>query len=198
MVLPEDLLLHYGAESQFYSCDQIIFQEGKSANYYYQIKTGTVKLANFFEDRKEFIHGFPYEGLCFGESYLFTNHTYAMSAVAVKSSEILQLPREAFLQLLLEHPELALRVNQFTAERLHFRYIIASFLGISDPEIKITQLFNHLKAHFKAEGQHSFLIPYTRQQIADLIGLRVETVIRFIKKMETENKLLIDHTKIWY
>lgn len=46
--------------------------------------------------------------------------------------------------------------------------------------------------------KHSFLVPYTRQQIADLIGLRVETVIRTIKKMETENLLLIDHSKIYY
>lgn len=54
---------------------------------------------------------------------------------------------------------LALRIYPFMIDKLHFRYMTASFLGISDPEIKLIKLFNHLKAHFKAEGPHSLLIP---------------------------------------
>lgn len=37
---------------------------------------------------------------------------------------------------------------------------------------------------------------YTRQQIADMSGLRVETVIRTVKKMEKEGKLVLEGHKI--
>ncbi|HAO26529.1 MAG TPA: Crp/Fnr family transcriptional regulator, partial [Chryseobacterium indologenes] len=45
---------------------------------------------------------------------------------------------------------------------------------------------------------YSFLIPYTRQQIATLTGLRVETVIRYVKKMEEQKLVKLDSTKIYY
>ena len=41
-----------------------------------------------------------------------------------------------------------------------------------------------------------FIVPFTRQQIADMSGLRVETVIRTVKKMEEEGKLRVISRKI--
>jgi CRP-like cAMP-binding protein len=40
------------------------------------------------------------------------------------------------------------------------------------------------------------IIPYTRQQLADMSGLRVETVIRTVKKMEKEGRLVLEGHKI--
>ncbi|WP_238349718.1 helix-turn-helix domain-containing protein [Chryseobacterium cucumeris] len=42
------------------------------------------------------------------------------------------------------------------------------------------------------------MVPLTRQQIANLTGLRVETVIRSIKKMEREHILKLIGRKILY
>jgi CRP-like cAMP-binding protein len=76
--------------------------------------------------------------------------------------------------------------------------MISSFLAISDPIIKLQKLFDHLKKYFGFEEVYSFLIPYTRQQIATLTGLRVETVIRYIKKMQEQKLVRLDSTKIYY
>lgn len=198
MILPEKLLLEYDAEIKEYSLNEFIFKEGNTAKYYYQIKTGTVKISNSFENAKEIVHGFPYEGLCFGESYLFTDLTYAVDAVAISECEIFRLCKETFLQLNLNEPEICLRIHKSTADRFHFRYLISSFLSISDPQIKIIKLFDHLKYHFDVQGKHTFVIPFTRLQISTLIGLRVETVIKTIKKMETEGILIIDSARIRY
>ncbi|MBK8604199.1 MAG: winged helix-turn-helix domain-containing protein [Saprospiraceae bacterium] len=40
------------------------------------------------------------------------------------------------------------------------------------------------------------IVPYTRQQIANITGLRVETVIRTIIKLSGDNKLKIVNRKI--
>ena len=42
------------------------------------------------------------------------------------------------------------------------------------------------------------LVILTRQQIADLTGLRVETVIRVIRNLHMSGKLTIKHGKIFY
>ncbi|REC64873.1 Crp/Fnr family transcriptional regulator [Chryseobacterium flavum] len=198
MIICEDLLFSHGAQVEKYSAADYIFEEGTSAKFYMQIKYGTVKLNTFLEDGKEFVHGFPFEGHCIGESYLFTGHHYAVNAIAVTSCEIIRVPKNKLLNILLEKPSLMLALNKYTADRLHFRYLVSSFLAISDPMIKLEKLFDHIKSYFGYEEAYSFLIPYTRQQIATLTGLRVETVIRNIKKMHKHKLVKLDSTRIYY
>jgi CRP-like cAMP-binding protein len=42
----------------------------------------------------------------------------------------------------------------------------------------------------------TYRVPFTRQQLADMTGLRVETVIRCIKSMEASGALAIEEGKI--
>lgn len=198
MIICEDLLFSNGAKTEEYNAGDSIFEEGTASKYYFQIRFGTVKLNTLLEDGKEFVHGLPFDGHCIGESYLFTGHHYAVNAIAVTPCEIIRIPKNKFLKILLENPELMLTLNKYTADRLHFRYMISSFLAISDPIIKLQKLFDHLKKYFGFEEVYSFLIPYTRQQIATLTGLRVETVIRYIKKMQEQKLVRLDSTKIYY
>lgn len=198
MIICEDLLFSWGANLEKYEAGDAIFQEGTAAKYYFQIKYGTAKLNTFLEDGKEFVHGLPFDGHCIGESYLFTDHHYAVNAIAVTSCEVIKISKTKFLQILLETPALMLEINKYTADRMHFRYLISSFLAISDPIIKLRKLFDHIKSYFGFEEAYSFLIPYTRQQIATLTGLRVETVIRYVKKMQEQKLVKIESSKIYY
>lgn len=198
MIIPEDILFQHGAVIKNYSKYEIIFSEGHSSKYYYQIQEGTVKISNLFDDGKEFVHGFPFKGHCFGESYLFIDKPYAISATALNSCTIICLAKDAYLNLVKNNPELMFNVNRYTAERLHFRYLVSSFLAISDPIIRIQKLLNHLKDYFGYSEPYSFHVPFTRHQLASLTGLRVETIIRVIKKMQTLKMLKIEHSKIYY
>lgn len=83
MVICEDLLFSHGAITYSYNSDEYIFQEGTLSKFYFQIQEGTVKINNFHENGKEFIHGFPFKGHCFGESYLFTEIPYGINAITI-------------------------------------------------------------------------------------------------------------------
>ena len=65
------------------------------------------------------------------------------------------------------------------------------------PEFRVLSFLNTNK---KKSGKNSekMLIPFTRQEIANHTGLRVETVIRVISKMNETNKLEILNHKIYY
>jgi CRP-like cAMP-binding protein len=52
------------------------------------------------------------------------------------------------------------------------------------------------KINGMVRGDHQYTVPFTRQQLADMSGLRVETVIRTVKKMEEDGKLRIVGRKI--
>lgn len=198
MIIPENILFKHGAKIKHFKSDDSIFKEGDYARYYFQIGSGIVKLNNVFEDGKEFVHGFPFKGHCFGETYLLTDKRYAVNAIAVSDSEIIKLEKESYEDLIKIYPEYLINVCRYSAERLHFRYIISSFLAIRDPQVKLQKLLEHLKDYFGYKTPFSFPIPFTRSQLASLTGLRVETVIRALKKMEAAGLLRIDHAKIFY
>ncbi|MFL9833652.1 Crp/Fnr family transcriptional regulator [Chryseobacterium terrae] len=198
MIISDELLFQCGAFTKSYAENEIIFGEGSPAKYFYQIQKGTIKLCNIFDNGKEFIHGFPYDGHCFGESYLLNEKSYAVSAIAVKSSTVILLPKTSYLDLVMNKPEILIDVSRYTSERLHFRYLVSSFLAISDPMIRVKKILDHLKEYFGYTEELSFQVPFTRNQLASLTGLRVETIIRVIKKMESSGVLKIDHSKIYY
>ncbi|MFC3158917.1 transcriptional regulator, Crp/Fnr family [Chryseobacterium arachidis] len=197
MIICENLLFSHGAELQNYTSGEYVFEEDSTPKYYFQIKTGTVKLSSFLEDGKEFIHGIPFDGHCLAETYLFHDKKYAINAIAITECEIIRLEKGKLIGLLLEKPELIMNVYSYTADRMHYRYLISAPFSFKDPVTKLHLIMNHVKAHFGFQEEFSFPIPYTRQQLASLTGMRIETVIRAIKKMEKQNILKIDNSKIY-
>jgi len=198
MIICEELLLSHGAELQNYNSGEFIFEEGASPRYYFQIKSGTVVINSVLDDGKEFIHGIPFEGHCFAETYMFHNANYAINAVAVTPCEIIRMEKNKFCTFLKKYPEQIFKIYSYTADRMHYRYLTAAALSFGDPLTKIDLVMSYVKDYFGGKEKHSFHIPYTRQQLASLTGLRIETVIRTVKKMEKLNMVKIDNTKIYY
>lgn len=197
MIICENLLFSHGAELHNYNSGDYIFAEDSTPKYYLQIKSGTVKLSSFLEDGKEFIHGMPFDGHCLAETYLFHDQKYAVNAIALTDCEIIKLEKNKLMEMLKEQPELFFKMYSYTADRMHYRYIIAAPFSFKDPLTKLHLIMNHVKSHFGSQEKFSYHVPYTRQQLASLTGMRIETVIRAIKKMEKQNMLKIDGTKIF-
>ncbi|GGG59467.1 helix-turn-helix domain-containing protein [Epilithonimonas arachidiradicis] len=55
-----------------------------------------------------------------------------------------------------------------------------------------------MKEFYMLGNDKPFIVPYTRQQLACLTGMTVETVIRTVKKMESDELLIIFKGKIMY
>ena len=58
--------------------------------------------------------------------------------------------------------------------------------------------FKHCRLLYRVYTKYErFLVPYTRQQIADMTGLRVETVIRTVSRLKEEGKISVIKHKIY-
>lgn len=198
MIINKQILISYKSEIVKYKRGACIFSEGTIPKYYFQILEGTVKICSLNQDGRAFVHGFPFDGHCFGEIYMFSDKDYAVSAFAESTCTIIKIPKRKLFDIFLHHPDELLKVVKYSADRMHFRYIISSFLAIVDPVIKLEILFSYLKSYFQGENGSLYIIPYTRKQIADLTGLRLETVVRVIKRMESLGKLQIIDKQIYY
>ncbi|WP_114820145.1 Crp/Fnr family transcriptional regulator [Chryseobacterium sp. KLBC 52] len=197
-MIPENLLISFGAEMKNYKAEDIIFREDDSPIHYYQIEKGKIKLNNYTENGKEFIQNILSDGHSFGESLLFVNRPYPMNAVAIEDSSIFIMPGQNFLELLQSNPEISLNVYQCLAERMYYKYIMLYNLSFQNPVSKLKLLMDYLKSYHDDKNHYSFQIPLTRQQLASLTGLRVETVIRTIKQLEKDQILKIERGKIYY
>ncbi len=197
-MIHKELLIQFGALEKDYQKNDRIFSEQDHARYYYQILNGVVKMNNYNEDGKEFIQGIFYKDQSFGEPPLFADITYPANAEAITDTTILALPKEALLELLYKNPDIHLNVTKALANRLYYKAIIATEISSHEPEHRVLRFIDYLKHEVhKTPEKFTFQVEHTRQQIADLLGLRVETVIRVIKNLEKKNEVKILKRKVY-
>jgi CRP-like cAMP-binding protein len=98
--------------------------------------------------------------------------------------------------MLKENFDLHLKMDQVLCQRLRYKSMVLSEISSHEPEHRILSLLRHYKSKNTPSSDGNVVIPYTRQQLADMTGLRVETVIRAVKKMEKEKKLILADHKI--
>jgi CRP-like cAMP-binding protein len=199
-MIPEDLLKQFGGRIKHYECGDFIYEEKTKCHGYFQIISGKIKLNNYNEDGKEFIQNIFEAPQGFGEVFLFINEKYSTNAVALRDCNIIQLPTKEFFKLLKEYPEYAIEINKNLSRRLYYKMIMSQQIFSKDPYARLKALMDYFKnTHYVHEiPDNGYLIPLTRQQMADLTGLRVETVIRTIKSMEKNNLLKIKKGQIYY
>ncbi|WP_294245724.1 Crp/Fnr family transcriptional regulator [uncultured Chryseobacterium sp.] len=198
MVIKEEILYSVGAITRKYKPSEIIFSEGDVPNFYYQIINGDVKLNNYNDDGKEIIQTLLEDGQSIGESLLFMDKLYPMNAIALSHCSVLRLPKKVFLDLMKLYPDICLDMNRVLSQRLYFKLIMTQNLSSQNPTAKLKVLMDYLKSFQKEQSPYSFMIPLTRQQMASLTGLCVETAIRTIKGMERDKIVRIENRKILY
>ena len=196
-MINENLLLDHGAKKVSFSKGDQLFREGESALSFYQVASGEIKMNNYNEDGKEFIQGIFATGQSFGEPPLLANVKYPANAEALSDAEVFQLSKEQFLELLSSNPRVHLKITETLAKRLYYKAIMVSEISSQEPEHRILRILDYLKNVAKVEEPFGYKVELTRQQLADLTGLRVETVIRATKSLEKKGELQIKKRKVY-
>jgi len=195
--IDESILLASGASFKQVAKGEQIFSEGGYCSFYHQLVSGSVRWVNIDDAGRIFVQAFIEPGECFGEMPLFDDGPYASSAFAEKDSLLLRLKREHFLQLLAENNQLLFKMSKVLAQRLRFKFLILRCIANPSPQICLMQLLECLKKEGRHINAASNLLELTRQQLADISGLRVETVIRTIRQMHDAGMLNVLERKIY-
>lgn len=192
-----DLLLAWGAAYKKVSMGEIVFREGANCHFYYQLVSGRIRWANIDEEGREFIQTMIDPGECFGEMPLFDDGPFAATAIADEDSVIIRLHKVSFLQLIKENAEIHFAFSQLLAKRVRFKFLLLKSFALHAPEARIGTLLTYLKAENKNFCPKCNQLKLTRQQIADMTGLRVETVIRAMRHMHEKGELIITKGKVY-
>jgi CRP-like cAMP-binding protein len=169
--IDSDLLILYGGAFKSYRKDEYIFQEGDHPQYYHQIISGRVKRMSETDDGKEFIQGFSTDGQSFGEPLIFDGDENPAFAIAEHPSVIIRLCIFSFKQLLKENFDVHFNLTKRLSHRLKNGSNALTKVSCNTPENRIVSILNHL---------------------------RVETVIRVMRNLNSRQILDIKKGKVFY
>lgn len=191
-------MIAWGGKLKKYKKHEIVFEEGQEARFYHQVVEGGVRMFNINDSAgKEFTLGMFMESESFGEPPVLINEVYPAHAECVLDSVILTIPKDNFIRILQEYPNLHFQFTTLLAQRAWDRAITLKETMSNTPS---TRILGFLKSYKKKVGNPDaqVFIPFTRQEIANFTGLRVETAIRTLNKMNKDGHVKIDKHKLYY
>ena len=188
-------ILDTQADIKKYSKGCIIANEGSTSIFFYYLIEGELSVYNFTPEGKEFLQHKVKEKHFFGEPAVLLEKPFPGNVeVTSEFAEILKIKRENFLQYLINNPDWCLEFTKSIAEKSIKKTNSLKNIVFLNPEDRIIKQFND----YKEGKEEKMVIELTRKELSNMTGLRIETIIRTIKKMEKEGKLEIKNGKVVY
>lgn len=194
----DDLINFTKAETKTYRKGDIVFSEGETSAFFLFLKEGELSVFNFTEEGKSFLQHKVIEGNLFGEPAVLLEKPFPgnMEVTSVKAV-VMKIRREALIQYMLSFPEVMLDFTRSVAEKSIKKSQNLRNIVFQNPEDRIIyQLTDFKKEH--CPNNERIRVDLTRKELSNLTGLRIETVIRTVKKMEKDGKLDIVGGKIYF
>ena len=161
-----------------------LFNEGDPARAFFFVVSGRVKVFRLAPSGREVILEIFGPGDPVGAVASFEGFPFPAAASAAEASVILEVPRDPLLKML-EGDPLILRglLSGFSLRLLEMSRRIVE-LSSGRVEVRLAQLFLRLAAECGRQESGAIFVPQrlTRQEIADLCGTTMETVIRVISR----------------
>ena len=155
-----------------------IFGENESADYLYKLISGTVRTYTILSDGRRQIGGFYLPGDVFGLEF---GDEHTQSAEAMTDAKVLVIKRSALTALAERHTGVAHELYALTARELR-RVQSRIPLLIKSAQERVASFL--LEMAERAPHGDAIDLPMSRQDIADYLGLTIETVSRTFTALE--------------
>jgi CRP/FNR family transcriptional regulator len=161
-------------------------EEAEPAHSFFNVTRGTAKLFKLLPDGRRQITGFAGVGHFLG---LAVSDTYAFSAEAIEPVRFCRFPRARLRKLLDDFPAMEKRLLEVAGNELVAAQEQMLLLGRKTARERLAS-FLVMQSRLGVGCQHHprirFPLPMTRGDIADYLGLTIETVSRTLTKFRSE------------
>ena len=165
-------------------------RRARSPGSVHSLTAGVARLYKLLPDGRRQVIGFALPGDFLG-------------TIAVRSLRLLgrrdrcrvgvPLSREAFTHFIERRPHFLIRINEFAARELMLAQEQMLLLGRRTAEEKVAAFLVGWRERLAQIGdeRQTITLPMSRQDIADYLGLTIETVSRTLTRFEREKMLII-------
>ncbi|MEG9527484.1 MAG: helix-turn-helix domain-containing protein [Hyphomicrobiales bacterium] len=169
---------------------QILFAQDDRADAVYNVTEGAVRLSRLLPDGRRHVMGFALVGDFLG---LALPERFTVTAEALSPVSLCRFDRRAFTALVEDVPHLLRRLHERAGYELTLAQDHMMLLGRRTAEEKVAAFLLGLRSRYARIGLTSVTLelPMGRQDIADHLGLTIETVSRMLTRLDRERAILI-------
>jgi len=161
--------------------DTVVFEADNAANVY-SLTSGLLRLSKLLPDGRRQIAGFLFPGDFLG---ITMEEEHAFTAEAVAPSTLCKFPRVRFDEYVAAHPQLERRLYAVAAHELAAARQQLVLLGRKTATERVASFLLMLSGRCStALGTTEIDLPMSRIDMADYLGLRIETVSREISGLK--------------
>ncbi|WP_417584705.1 Crp/Fnr family transcriptional regulator [Pelagibacterium sp.] len=172
---------------------------------YANVMRGVVKLTKMLEDGRQQVVGLQFAPDFLGRIY---GHQSRLSAEAASDVELCRIPKSALEAIISENPALEHRLLEQTLRELDEARDWMVTLGRKTAGEKVASFLYLIATHIdpvaqvqRESGERSdakFDLPLSRADIADFLGLTIETVSRQLTKLRKEGVISVENNRTFF
>ena len=182
------------AVTQIYPKGEAIFWEGDEGRGFFIVVSGKVKVFKFSPEGKEQILQFFGPGEHFAEVPAFDGQCFPASAAAVEPTQLLFFPRTSFMQLLQQHPNLAIGMLAIFARHLRRFAQLIENLALKEVPGRLAAYLLYLSD--RTDTSSEVELDITKGQLAAFLGTIPETLSRVFSRLASDGLIEINGSKI--
>ena len=176
---------------------ETIFFEGDVATHVYNLTSGVLRLSKLLPNGRRQIAGFLFPGDFLG---ITMEDEHAFTAEAIIPSKLCQFSRARFDGFVDTHPHLERRLYAVAAHELAAARQQVVLLGRKTAAERVASFLLLLDARRLSSGSGEKLdgfitLPMSRSDIADYLGLRIETVSRELSALKASRLIRLTTTQ---
>jgi len=182
---------HLGRRVHFAACETVFSEEEVSTSFF-NVLDGVMRLYKLLPDGRRQIVGFALPGDFLGMN---VSNRHNFSADAIGSVTVCQFSIATFGRFIEDKPHLLRRINELAIRELSQARDHMVLLGRRSAEEKVATFLLGWRGRLVPLNGASDTVPLpmSRQDIADYLGLTIETVSRTFTKLEREGIIEIIH-----
>jgi CheY-like chemotaxis protein len=178
-----------------YDKKQVLYTEGKRPRFLFYVVKGKVKGYRTNEEGKEYITNLYSEGDFIGYAALIEDKNYDDSAAILEDAEMMQIPREDFLQMVYSDISIASKFIHIMTMNVKEKEERLLALAYSSLRKRVAKALVDIVSKFNLSGAGA-PIEISREDIAQYVGTATESLIRTLSDFKAEKRIDIKSGKI--
>ena len=170
--------LFRGQPTETFAAGETVFWEGDEAGQIFDVLEGVVRVYRIMSDGRRAIMGFVHPGDVLGVSF---QDRYLFTAEAVTKVKVRRFARGRFFAMINESPALRPQLFAILCDEMSAAQDQMLLLGRKTAEERVVSFL--LAIHRKSVPGDEIDLPMSRQDMADYLGLTIETVSRMMTSL---------------
>jgi len=187
--------IHDALQDVTFSPGEVLFLQGQASSSLFSLQQGMVKICSHTPEGREQIVGLSCPGNLLAGLQSINETRHAYTAIAVTPIQACKINHRALLERAEDRGDIAMRLIQAAIAQLSHSRALMEVLGHKCAAAKIAS-FILLMTPKSEQGNCGFAMPFSRGEMASILGLSEETVCRLMANMKRSGAIFAPRGKV--